>query len=233
MVRKYKYVFIDLDDTLWDFHANARVLLEEMYNEQKLGQYFKNFDEYFNIYAKKNLELWEIYGKGEITKEFLNIERFKHPMLQKGIDDHELAVKTGDQFLELLPSKTKLIPYAIELLDYLSAKYPLTIVSNGFVDVQYKKMRSSNLEHYFDHVVLSEAAKALKPNKRIFEYALQLNNANAPEAIMIGDSFEADIRGAQNAQIDQIFLNLKSADINPKFRPTYTIKRLEEVLEIL
>jgi len=154
-------------------------------------------------------------------------------MLQKGIDDHELAVKTGDQFLELLPSKTKLIPYAIELLDYLSAKYPLTIVSNGFVDVQYKKMRSSNLEHYFDHVVLSEAAKALKPNKRIFEYALQLNNADAPEAIMIGDSFEADIRGAQNAQIDQIFLNLKSADINPKFRPTYTIKRLEEVLEIL
>lgn len=233
MLKKYKYVFIDLDDTIWDFHTNARVLLEDMYNEQNLNRYFENFDEYFTIYAKRNLELWEIYGKGEITKENLNIERFKHPMLIKGIDDHDLAIKTGDRFLELLPTKTTLIPYAIELLDYLSAKYPLTIVSNGFVEVQYKKMQSCNIEHYFAHIVLSEAAKALKPDKRIYEYALQLNKAKASEVIMIGDSFEADIRGAQNAGIDQIFLNLNAKEIEPMYRPTYTVTKLEEVLNIL
>lgn len=231
-MNKYKYVFIDLDDTIWDFHANARVVLEEMYEEQNLGRYFSSFDEYFAIYAQRNLELWEMYGKGEITKEYLNVERFKHPMLKVGVDDHELAVKTGTKFLDILPTKTTLIPNAIELLDYLHGKYPLTIVSNGFVEVQYKKMRHSNVEHYFSHVVLSEAAKALKPDKRIFEYALKLNNATASETIMIGDSYEADIRGAQNAGIDQIFLELNAKDTTA-YPPTHKIKSLVEIFDIL
>lgn len=229
----YKHVFIDLDDTLWDFHANARTVLEEIYEEQKLSQHFKSFDEYFIIYAKRNLELWELYGKGEITKEFLNVERFRHPMRHVGVDNHKLAIETGIQFLEILPSRTVLIPYAKELLEYLYAKYPLTIVSNGFIEVQYKKLRNCRMEHYFAHVVLSEAAKALKPDKRIFEYALQLNNAKAAETIMIGDSFEADIKGAQNAEIDQIYLNLNSATINTENPPTFTVTKLEEIISIL
>lgn len=229
----YKHVFIDLDDTLWDFHANARAVLEEIFEEQKLSQHFKSFDEYFKLYAKRNLELWELYGKGEISKEFLNVERFRHPMRHVGVDNHQLAIDTGIQFLEILPSKTVLIPYAKELLDYLSEKYPLTIVSNGFIEVQYKKLHNSQLEHYFAHVVLSEAARALKPHKRIFEYALQLNNAKAAETIMIGDSFEADIKGAQNAGIDQIYLNLNSKTINTENSPTFSITKLEEIIGIL
>jgi len=229
----YKHIFIDLDDTLWDFHANAKDVLEEIYEEQKLSQHFKNFEEYFRIYAKRNLELWELYGKGEITKEFLNVERFRHPLKHVGVDNHKLAIETGIQFLEMLPIKTILIPYAKELLDYLYAKYPLTIVSNGFVEVQYKKLRNSQLESYFAHVVLSEAAKALKPSKLIFEYALQLNNAKASETIMIGDSYEADIKGAQNAGIDQIFFNLHSTTIDAANPPTYTISKLEEIVGIL
>lgn len=229
----YKNVFIDLDDTLWDFHANARAVLEEIYEEQKLSRHFKNFDEYFRIYAKRNLELWELYGKGEITKEFLNVERFRHPLRHVGAGNHQLAIETGIQFLEMLATKTVLIPYAKELLDYLYSKYPLTIVSNGFIEVQYKKLRNSRLEHYFAHVVLSEAAKALKPDKRIFEYALQLNNAAATETIMIGDSFEADIKGAQNAGIDQIYLNLNSATINSENPPTFIVTKLEEIIAIL
>ncbi|MDO9152507.1 MAG: HAD-IA family hydrolase [Paludibacter sp.] len=148
-----------------------------------------------------------MYGKGEITKEFLMVERFRHPLVFVGVDNDELAVQIGDQFLEILPTKTTLIPYAKELLDYLHPNYPLTIISNGFIEVQYKKLRSANIEHYFSHVVLSEAAKALKPDKRIFEYALQLNGAKASETIMIGDSYEADIRGARNAGIDQVYFN--------------------------
>jgi putative hydrolase of the HAD superfamily len=207
---KYKNVFIDLDDTLWDFHANARIVLQEIYDEQKLFNYFKSFDEYFGIYAKRNLELWHLYGKGEITKEYLNVERFRHPMLKVGIDDRNLAEKTGIKFLDMLSTKTILMPYAKELLDYLSVKYPLTIVSNGFIEVQYKKLKSSNLEHYFTHVVLSEAAGALKPDKQIFEYALSLNGALPSETIMIGDSYEADIVGAKNAGIDQIYYPLEN-----------------------
>jgi len=229
----YKYVFIDLDDTLWDFHANAKLSLQEVYEYRKLNQYFDSFDQFFKIYAKRNLELWELYGKGVISKEFLMVERFRHPLAFVGVDNDELAIQIGDQFLDILPTKTILIPFAKELLDYLYPKYPLTIISNGFVEVQYKKLRSANLEHYFTHVVLSEAAKALKPDKRIFEYALQLNNAIAAETIMIGDSYEADIRGAQNAGIDQIYFNTRYSTSDKDKASTYWVKGLEEIFSIL
>ena len=229
----YKHVFIDLDDTIWDFHGNARAVLEEIYDEQGLSQYFKDFDEYFRIYAKRNLELWELYGKGEITKEFLNVERFRHPLLQVGVDNIKLAEETGIQFLEMLPTKTMLIPFAKELLDYLSAKYTLTIVSNGFIEVQYKKLHSCKLEQYFTHMVLSEAAKALKPDKRIFEYALSLNCAKAAETIMIGDSYEADIVGARNAGIDQIYFNPNNTISEFKNKATHNVTELEKIPEIL
>jgi putative hydrolase of the HAD superfamily len=228
----YKHVFIDLDDTLWDFHANARESLIEVFEQRKLEKYFDDFDHFFQIYAKRNLELWELYGKGEISKDYLQLERFRHPLVQVGVDNDVLAEQIGTQFLDILPTKTILMPYAIELLEYLSPKYPLTIVSNGFVEVQYRKLRATNLEHYFSHVVLSEAAGALKPDKRIFEYALSLNNGTPAETIMIGDSYEADIIGAANAGIDQIFLNLghtKSKEI----KTTYQIKHLNEILSIL
>lgn len=229
----YKHVFIDLDDTLWDFHANAKLSLQEVYEYRKLNQYFDSFDQFFKIYAKRNLELWELYGKGVISKEFLMVERFRHPLAFVGIDNDELAIQIGDQFLDILPTKTILIPFAKELLDYLYPKYPLTIISNGFVEVQYKKLRSANLEHYFTHVVLSEAAKALKPDKRIFEYALKLNNAIAAETIMIGDSYEADIRGAQNAGIDQIFFN-PTMNLSEKNKPsTFSVINLKNIIQFL
>jgi len=229
----YKYVFIDLDDTLWDFHANAKSSLHEIYERKNLGRYFDSFEQYFHTYAKRNLELWDQYGKGAITKEELSLERFLHPLKQVGVDDPVLALKIGSEYLELLPTRTALVPFARELLEYLHPKYPLTIVSNGFIEVQYKKLKSCQIEQYFGHVVLSEAAGALKPDKRIFEYGLQLNGAKATETIMIGDSFEADIRGAQNACIDQVYFNpLISVEENDKMA-TYWVRSLEEILTIL
>ena len=230
-VRGYKHVFIDLDDTLWDFHANAQAALEEIYDNHQLYKHFDSFEHYFTMYAKRNLELWELYGKGEITKEFLNFERFSHPLVQVGAGNVEIAEQIGREFLEMLPTKTLLIPHAKELLDYLYPKYPLTIISNGFIEVQYKKLSSSNLEHYFTHIVLSEGAKALKPDKRIYEYAMQLNNTTASECLMIGDSYEADIVGARNAGIDQVWFNPYR---NGKTgEATYKAKALLDIFQIL
>jgi len=229
--RGYKHIFIDLDDTLWDFHANAQAALEEIYNNHQLYNYFDSFKHYFNIYAKRNLELWELYGKGEITKEFLNFERFSHPLVEVGAGNAKTAEQIGSEFLEMLPTKTLLVRHAKELLDYLYPKYPLTIISNGFIEVQYKKLRSSNLEHYFTHIVLSEGAKALKPDKRIYEYAMQLNNASASECLMIGDSYEADIVGARNAGIDQVYFNPHREE--KRKEATYNIGRLVEIMKIL
>lgn len=229
----YKFVFIDLDDTLWDFHANAKSSLQEIYEIKNLGQFFDSFEQYFSIYAKRNIELWEEYGKGTISKAELSLERFRHPLIQVGIDNSPLAKEIGEEYLAMLPTRTMLVPFAQELLDYLYPKYPLTIVSNGFVEVQYKKLHSCRIEQYFKHVVLSEAAQALKPDKRIFEYALQLNNARASETIMIGDSYEADIVGARNAGIDQIYYNPHLNVLDNDKPATYRVKGLEEIMIIL
>jgi putative hydrolase of the HAD superfamily len=229
----YRYVFLDLDDTIWDFHANARLSLQKMYEQQALNRYFENFEEFFQIYARRNIELWEMYGKGEITKEFLMSERFRYPLAKMGLDDMQLAEAIGKQYLEILPEQTALLPSARELLDYLYPKYPLTLISNGFVEVQYKKLKSCRIEHYFSHVVLSEQAGALKPDREIFNYALQLNQASPEEAIMIGDSFSADIEGAKNAGIDQIYLQRNNLLSYTGQQATFIIKSLQEVFSIL
>jgi putative hydrolase of the HAD superfamily len=230
----YKFVFLDLDDTIWDFHTNARLAMKDMFDDRGLIRYFENFDQFFDIYARRNIELWELYGKGEITKEYLSKERFLYPLSKMGVTDEALAAEIGQHYLDNLPTKTALMPHAIELLDYLiHKKYPLTIISNGFVEVQYRKMRSSGIEHYFNHIVLSEAAGALKPDKKIFEYALELNGAKPNEAIMIGDSYAADILGAINVGIDSVYYPLHYPENGENPECTYMIRSLREVMEIL
>ncbi|MDD3077692.1 MAG: YjjG family noncanonical pyrimidine nucleotidase [Paludibacter sp.] len=231
--KTYQYVFLDLDDTIWDFHANAKLSLQDVFEYRKLYNYFQNFEEFFSIYEKKNTELWESYGKGEVTKDFLMAERFRYPLAKMGLNDLTLAEEIGIQYLDILPTKKTLVPHAKEVLDYLSNKYPLSIISNGFVEVQHKKLNSSGIRHYFKHIILSEEAKALKPDKRIFEYTMQLNGATRQNSIMIGDNYEADIKGAINAGIDQIYFPphpIKKSACPPC---TFHINNLKEVFDIL
>lgn len=229
----YQFVFIDLDDTLWDFHTNARISLELMFEERQLQRYFTDFNEFFEIYAKRNIELWEAYGKGEITQSFLMAERFRYPLSKMGVNDEDLAAEIGHQYLDILPNQKILMPDAIEVLDYLKSKYPLTIISNGFTEVQHRKISSSGIAGYFDHIVLSESAGALKPDPKIFRYAMELNGAAEPKScIMIGDSYAADIEGAKNAGIDQIYYPLHFPAPAGQ-TATHIISRLKELKEIL
>jgi len=229
----YKHIFLDLDDTLWDFRANAKISLETAFDNLGLNAHFESFEHYFQIYLKRNIELWDLYGKGEITKNELQTERFGYPLAQVGIESQELGKKMGEMYLELLPEKVRLIPHARELLDYLAKKYTLTIISNGFVEVQHRKLKNSDIAHYFTHVVLSDDVKVLKPDRKIFDYALELNNAKANEAIMIGDLFQTDILGAQNAGIDQIFFNRHKKGLKENETATYVVDSLKEIFEIL
>ncbi len=208
---KYKYIFVDLDDTLWDFRANSKESLRDLFfsEMEELAVYKESFDLFFSHYVKRNLELWTQYGLGQITKEYLSVERFLAPLRAIGAENvEELAEKMNSQYLARLATKSELIPHSREFLDFCVGKLlPLTIISNGFEEVQYRKMRSAGIEHYFDHVVLSDKVGALKPSYAIFEHALQLNGAAKEEVLMIGDSFEADILGAANAGIDAVYFN--------------------------
>ena len=233
MKSRYNYIFLDLDDTIWDFHANAKASLHDVYFDRKLNEHYPDFEHFFHLYARRNLELWSQYGQGLITKDYLIVERFRHLLSHAGIQAHEMALNMNTDFLDILSTKTILMPYAGELLEYCTARHlPMTIISNGFTEVQYRKLRNSNIEQYFTHVVLSEAVGALKPSREIFEYALKLNNARTDETLMIGDSFDADILGAVGAGIDAVYLNNTGRDIEIPEKVTQ-ISSLKEVFGLI
>ena len=140
---EYRSIFIDLDDTLWAFTENARDTFEEMYHQYRFERYFQSFDHFMELYVPKNLELWDLYGRHEISKDELNARRFSYPLLQVGVDDPALVKAYSDGFFAAIPYKWKLMPHAMEALEYLSGKYRLYILSNGFRELQEQKMRSA------------------------------------------------------------------------------------------
>lgn len=229
---KYKNLLIDLDDTLWDIHHNAKECLAEIYIDYEYKRFYPTFEDYYNVYMPSNNHLWGLYREGKIDKKKLVVERFLVPVRDFGIDDPEYAIAVSDDFLERTTHKTTLIDGAIELLDYLKPRYKMHILSNGFREVQYKKIENSGLKPYFDKIILSEDAQINKPHPDIFTYALVNTNSKREQTLMIGDSFAADIVGAYNSRIDQIWLN-PNGDQSEEFEPTYTVKHLLEIKEIL
>lgn len=231
MLKTYSAVFIDWDDTLWDFHANAYIAMEKAYEKYDLQRYFHSFQHFYNLYEGRNRELWAEYAQGNITKDNLQRERFQYPFRMVNQEDDDLAGQVGNDFLELTIQQNKLITGAKELMAYLAQKYPIIVLSNGFKEVQYRKIATSGLQEYITHVVLSEEVGVQKPNKLIFEYALKLINKKASEVMMIGDNMETDIMGAAEMGMDTIYLSKNMTSTTDY--PTYTVQTLREIQNIL
>lgn len=229
---KYKSLFIDLDDTLWDTYHNNKECLEEVYTAHHFDRYYASFEAFFAIYWPHNELLWKQYRAGEIDRQTLIIDRFRYVLRPLGIEDTQSVLAVNNDFLQRTTTKTGLVPGAIELLEYLRPSYRMYILSNGFREVQDKKLRNSGLAPYFTRMILSEDAGIQKPHKGIFDFALINTNSRRNETLMIGDCFEADIFGAHQSRIDQLWFNPQ--DLPPQeFTPTYTVKRLEEIKGIL
>ena len=241
-MKQYKVVFIDWDDTIGDFVGAAKRALQEMYEKYKLSDYFASHEEFVSLYKPHNIELWQLYGEDKVTKAFLRVDRFLYPLLhgskvasqiQSNTILSALAEQMSEDFLHLTTKYFSLLPGAEELVRYLAKKYPLTVVTNGFIEVQYEKFDKSGLRDCFSHIVLSEEVGCQKPKPRIYEEALRMNGVSAEEAVMIGDSWNSDIQGAINAGIDQIWVR-KSQDSLPEGQSaTYLVQSLSEVMEIL
>lgn len=231
-MRKYKNIFIDLDDTIYDFATASRESFQEAYNLLGYKEYFRSFEHFMSLYEPYNLELWKRYGEGKITKNELNRKRYAYPLKMVGIDNQELADTFCREVLGRIPTKNKVIPGAIELLDYLQPKYNLYILSNGFKELQSRKMQTAGLLKYFKRLVLSDDIGINKPRPELFIHALQVADASTEECIMIGDMFDTDIAGAAGVGMDQIFYNRKQIDTLP-FEPTYTVDNLLQIKEIL
>src|SRR5690606_10035441 len=139
-----------------------------------------------------NMELWDLYDTGKIDSEVIRRERFKQVLDAFNVYEEKLSQKISFEYLHTCPTKNKLIPHALEAVEYLSEKYTLTIVTNGFEDIQNIKLKSMELDKHFNHVVTSQRAGAKKPSREIFDFALTANAIAAPQAIMIGDNLRTD-----------------------------------------
>ncbi len=230
---KYRHIFFDLDHTLWDFEANAKKTLKFLYEHFALNEKgVSPFDIFYERYLRHNEKLWERYRKGFIRSDELRWKRMWHTLLDDRIGDELLAHALAKEFLNQLPNRNILFPYTHEILQYLKEKnYSLHLITNGFDDVQWNKIKTSKIDQYFSQVVTSELTMSVKPNKAIFEYALNAANTSPEESIMIGDNIEADILGAQGVGMDQVFVNY--LNVTPDITPTYTITHLKQLEEIL
>jgi putative hydrolase of the HAD superfamily len=229
---KYKHLFFDLDHTLWDFDANARATLEQLHIDLKLvDKGVHDFELFHKNYLQHNEKLWARYRNGFIRQEELRLKRMWLTLLDFRITDEALARQLSELFLQLLPARTILFPDTTEVLQYLSDKgYQLHLITNGFETTQHSKLKHSGLDSFFRVVVTSECSNSLKPQKEIFEYALDHTGAKVEESIMIGDSLDVDILGAMNVGMDQVHVNYNDAP--QELIPTYTIRALKEMKEI-
>ncbi len=235
----YKAVFLDWDDTIGDFIGAAHQAIDDIYHKYDLQRFYPSAEAFYEAYHPYNIQLWARYGRGEITRDWLAHERFLHPLLvapqqPQGEDFEALATLLEQDFEELTTQHFSLLPHAEEVVRYLAAKYPITIVSNGFVSVQYRKINASGLKDCFQHIVLSEEVGITKPQPGIFERALQLNGLQKDEVVMIGDSYTSDIQGAINAGIDQIWLQSPTLSEEERQKPaTYKIQSILELKSLL
>ncbi|GAC1418612.1 MAG: YjjG family noncanonical pyrimidine nucleotidase [Flavisolibacter sp.] len=230
---KYKYLFFDLDHTLWDFDANARATLQQLYRELNLEKRGVNdFEVFHKNYLMHNDKLWARYRNGYIRQEELRFKRMWLTLLDFQIADEALTHQLSEKFIELLPFSTLLFPDTISILEYLTKKqYQLYLITNGFEITQQNKLKNAGLSPYFKEVITSESSNSLKPHKEIYEYALQKTGATIKESLMIGDSIEVDIAGALNMGMDQVHVNYQG--MAQELNPTYTISALIELKNIL
>lgn len=232
---QYSNIFIDLDDTIWDFTANSHIALEVMYRDLDIAKIYPDYAAFSTAYYAKNSELWTLYHHGRIDKDFLIVERYAHLLREIGYNDpdNEQASRMNQYYLDTLALQTQLVPHAIELLDYLTEKgYNLYIISNGFIEVQHRKLHSAGIAHYFKRMVLSDEIGINKPDRRLFDYALQVTDSLADETLIIGDNYDADILGAMHAGWGQIYFDRNHRGITAE-EPQYIVHSLDEVRLVL
>jgi putative hydrolase of the HAD superfamily len=226
------HLFFDLDHTLWDFDKNAEETLSELYHSYSLKQLgMHSVDDFIEVYTRNNHQLWADYHVGKISKKMLRETRFSKTFIDLGLSSDSIPGQLEDDYVRICPTKMNLFPQVHETLNYLSGLYTLHLISNGFQEATEMKVSNTDLSKYFATIVISEVVGCNKPDKAIFQFALDGANAQIHESLMIGDSIEADIRGAQNFGMKAIYFNPegkeKPADVE------FEITELNQLITLL
>lgn len=227
-MKDYRLVFIDADDTLFDYKRSERHALTQTCQEYNI----QADDQLLSDYSKINKQLWLDYENNLINHETLRTERFKRLFRLKGFDINERAFSKS--YIDHLADTSFLFDDAEETCGYLHAKYIIVVITNGIRRVQTKRLAASKINRYVDHVIVSEDALYSKPNIGIFQYAEKITAYNQKDAmIIVGDSLSSDILGGINYGIDTCWLNKDNAVAIGQIQPTYIIDSLKSLKDIL
>ena len=238
-MEEVKWVWFDLDDTLFDFHKASREALRRLYFEEGLDRFYPSVDAWLEAYLRVNHQLWELYNRGGITQDRLCIDRFLIPLAESGkasVEEIETLSRRFDPlYLEMLSNQKALLPDAIEVLKATrKAGYKTGILSNGFTHAQHTKIEYNGLKELIDEIVLSDDIGINKPDSRLFEYAMERTGDTSPgHHLMIGDNPATDIAGALGAGWYAIWLCSSQADDSETVPETAKITGLKEALPII
>ena len=227
-INNKKAIFFDLDHTLWDFEKNSALAFEELLPKFEIEVNIKEFND---LFSPLNIKYWKLFRDGEITQAQLRYGRLKDTFTALSYDiSDDLIEKVSVEYVRLLPTNNHLYEGAIEILNYLKPKYSLHIITNGFHEVQARKIESANIHHYFDTVTNSELAGCKKPDPAIFEFALTAANALKGDSVMIGDCIEADVQGALDCGLDAIYFNEHNLAAHPTIKQVNNLLQLKQLL---
>lgn len=235
MNKRYNYIFFDLDNTLWDFEKNSRLAMQEVFRRFDMSSGKIDFNVFFQCYSTHNHLLWKSYRNNGITKKELTRKRFQNTFDELGIKGIDAEQMNKDYLCEM-PKQKKLFDGVSEVLDYLKKKnYQLFIITNGFKEVQVKKLINTGIDHFFNKIYISEDVKSPKPSNEIFEYAIKSSNAKKTASLMVGDDWETDVLGAVKFGIDAVFLKKESKrnHQSPLQQKVYYISTLHDLTKIL
>ena len=221
-------IFFDLDHTLWDFDKNSALAFDKIF---KINNINANLNDFLDQYKEINFQYWKLYRDAKIDKDVLRFGRLNDTfsILSYAIDK-DLIEKLATDYIAYLTDNNYLYDDAIAILEYLYKNYNLHILSNGFEEVQSKKLIKSNILHYFKTVTNGEDVGVKKPHPQIFHHAIQKANTSIAKSIMIGDGYEADILGALNVGMDVIYFDEYQKSTHPDIKIINTLLELKKYL---
>lgn len=218
-------IFFDLDHTLWDFDKNSKLAFSRMFHEYRISI---DLEEFITVYEPINFQYWKLFREDKVSKQQLRRGRFLEAFQVFGIhyNDKDLDELAGAYITEL-PKDNHLFTGVMDVLAYLTTQYQLHIITNGFHEVQHLKLKNSGISTYFKTVTTSEEVGLKKPNPVIFQKALEKAIARPHRSLMVGDTFEADILGAEAVGMETLFFNYRKEIIPDKYRQIDAITELK------
>lgn len=221
---KYEWVLFDADETLFSFNSYDGL-------KAMLARYHIDFSqEDYAQFQAVNKPLWVAYQNNEITAKDIQTRRFAKLSAQTGVD----ALQLNQELMAEMALVSKPLDGVIEMLEQLYGKVKMGIITNGFTELQQKRLINTNTERFFDIVVVSEQIGAAKPDRQVFDYAFTLmDQEDKTKVLMVGDTLASDILGGNNAGIDTCWFNPTKSKNQTQIRPTYEVSSMSRLIEIV